>query len=206
MSGGAAMSGEQHILGLDARAIDEIRGAMLRFARLQLRDDAAAEDAVQEALAAALVNADKFGGRASAKTWVFSILRHKIVDVIRSQSRSINVSSLMAEDASFDEAFDALFKANEHWQPEARPRDWGDPEATLSERQFWAVFDACLEHLPEKTARVFMMREFLELETTEICQELSISGDNLYVILHRARNSLRLCLDKSWFADGGARC
>ncbi|HEY5763719.1 MAG TPA: sigma-70 family RNA polymerase sigma factor [Rhodocyclaceae bacterium] len=184
----------------------EIRSAMLRFARLQLRDEAAAEDAVQEALAAALVNADKFAGRASARTWVFSILRNKIVDVIRTQSRSINVSSLMGEGASFDETFDSLFKASEHWQPQARPRDWGDPETSLSEQQFWAVFDACLDHLPEKTARVFMMREFLELESGEICQELAISTDNLYVILHRARNSLRLCLDQSWFVAGEARC
>ena len=184
----------------------EIRSAMLRFARLQLRDEAAAEDAVQEALAAALVNSDKFAGRASARTWVFSILRHKIIDVIRSQSRSINVSSLMGEGSSFDETFDTLFKANAHWQPQARPRDWGDPEESLSEQQFWAVFDACLDNLPEKTARVFMMREFLELESGEICQEMAISSDNLYVILHRARNRLRLCLDQSWFVEGEARC
>ena len=193
-------------LPIDSRELAELRGKLLRFARLQLRDEGAAEDAVQEALAAAVVNAARFTGQSAVQTWVFAILKNKIVDVIRQQSRSINVSSLMAEDASFDETFDALFKASEHWQPAARPRDWGDPEATLSDRQFWAVFDACLEHLPERTARVFMMREFLELDTEEICQEVGISGDNCYVILHRARNTLRLCLDKSWFATGEARC
>ena len=51
-------------------------------------------------------------------------------------------------------ALDVLFKANGHWRPDERPADWGDPEATLHQRQFWAVFEACLEHLPAGTARV----------------------------------------------------
>lgn len=194
------------VLPIDSSELAALRSKLLRFARLQLRDESAAEDAVQEALAAAVVNAARFTGQSAVQTWVFAILKNKIVDVIRQQSRSVNVSALMAEDASFDETFDTLFKASEHWQPAARPADWGNPEATLSDRQFWAVFDACLDRLPERTARVFMMREFLELDTDEICRQAGISGDNCYVILHRARNTLRLCLDRSWFATGAARC
>jgi RNA polymerase sigma-70 factor (ECF subfamily) len=190
----------------DAAFLIEMRRDLLRFARLQLRDDALAEDVVQEAIAGALSGGREFAGRSALKTWVFAILRNKIVDAIRERSRSINVSSLTDEEAAMDEAFDSLFKPNAHWLPNEAPAAWGDPEAALGQEQFWAVFEACLEHLPANTARVFMMREFLEFDTDEVCAELSISTSNCHVILHRARAGLRRCLERSWFADGGAPC
>lgn len=182
------------------------RPDLLRFARLQLRDDALAEDVVQDALIGALAGRQEFSGRAALKTWVFSILKNKIVDALRSRQRSINVSALAAEEEEFDQAFDRLFKANGHWTRDNRPGDWGDPEETLQQAQFWTVFDACLEHLAASTARVFMMREFLDLEVEDICGELGISTSNCYVILHRARNNLRGCLERTWFGPGEAPC
>jgi len=151
---------------------------------------------------AALSGAQDFAGRSALKTWVFAILRHKIVDAIRQRARTINVSAVTPEEESLDRAFDALFKANDHWLPDCRPCDWGDPEAALHQEQFWAVFDACLHHLPENTARVFMMREFLEFDTAEVCAELRLSTSNCHVILHRARNGLRRCLERTWFCAG----
>jgi len=180
--------------------LSALRLDMLRFANLQLRDVQLAEDVVQEALVAAVAGQREFEGRSALKTWVFGILRNKIVDAIRLRSRSINVSSLSDDEAGLDEAFENLFKPNAHWQPGARPRDWGDPEASMHQDQFWKVFDACINHLPPNTARVFMMREFLEFDTDEVCAELRISNSNCHVILHRARNALRRCLEKSWFA------
>ncbi len=184
----------------------DLRRDMLRFARLQLRDEHLAEDVVQEALAAALTGKREFEGRSALKTWIFGILRNKIVDAIRVRSRTVNVSALTDEETDLDEAFDALFKPNAHWHPETRPRDWGDPEAALHQDQFWTVFDACLNHLPPNTARVFMMREFLEFDTDEVCAELHISISNCHVILHRARNGLRCCLEQSWFAGKDSSC
>ena len=49
---------------------------------------------MQEALAAALSGAREFSGRSALKTWVFAILRNKIVDLIRERGRTINVSAL----------------------------------------------------------------------------------------------------------------
>jgi len=63
------------------------------------------------------------------------------------------------------------------------------------------VLEACLEKLPEKTARVFMMREWLELDTEEICKELGLTASNLWVVLYRARLRLRECLDLNWYAS-----
>lgn len=191
---------------IDDDFVAAMRRDMLKFAQMQLRDASLAEDAVQEALVAALAGGRSFAGRSAVKTWVFSILRNKIVDLIRLQSRSTNVSALGEDDAALDETFDALFKANAHWRPETRPFGWGDPEETLREERFWEVFEICLNHLPEKTARVFMMREFLEFETDEVCRELSITTSNCNVILHRARHGLRRCLETSWFAPGERPC
>ena len=50
-----------------------------------------------------------------------------------------------------------------------------------------------------------MMREVMELETDEICKELTINANNLWVILYRARMSLRQCLEQNWFAGKDAR-
>lgn len=187
---------------LDDTFLADIRHDLLRFARLQLRDDTLAEDAVQESLLAALCAKESFAGRSSAKTWIFSILRNKIIDALRRRAKTLNVSALADEAEAFAETFDTLFDANAHWTPDTRPTDWGNPEQSLQDREFWAIFDACLNHLPENTARVFMMKEFLELDTGDICAELHISATNCHVILHRARNGLRRCLERTWFSQG----
>lgn len=193
-------------LQIDEQFLGDIRRDMIKFAQLQLRNSAQAEDVVQEALVAVLNKPQGFAGRSAVKTWVFGILKNKIIDLIRLQVRTTNVSALSAQEESMDQAFETLFKTNAHWHPEVRPSDWGNPEEALRQQRFWEVFDACLKHLPENTARVFMMREFLEFETAEVCQELSLSTTNCNVILHRARNGLRRCLEKNWFAPGEKAC
>ena len=180
--------------------IDELaslRRDMLKFARLQLRDDAAAEDAVQEALAAALSGQKQFNNCAQIKTWVFAILKNKIIDIIRERVRSPGTA--IAVDEIPEDAYDDLFNEKGYWQEDTRPSSWGDPESSFSSRQFWRMFELCLTRLPENTARVFMMREMLGFETEEICKELAISPTNCWVVLHRARMGLRLCLEERWF-------
>ena len=100
------------------------------------------------------------------------------------------------------EDFDAMFNERGGWDP--KPADWGDPEEALNQRQFFDIMEFCLEKLPPNTARVFMMREVMELETDEICKELTITANNLWVILYRARMALRQCLEQNWFARNGA--
>jgi len=173
------------------------RGYLLRVAVLQLRDNDLAEDIVQDTLVAALQGAQGFSGRSSLKTWLTGILKHKIVDAIRRKTREPAFASLDEECQIED--FDALFDDSGHW--ENPPADWGDPESQLSRAQFFDIMQFCLDKLPPNTARVFMMREIMELETNEICKELSITSTNLWVILYRARMALRQCLEQNWFAQ-----
>src|SRR5215831_8458706 len=173
------------------------RGYLLRVAQLQLRDSALSDDVVQDTLVAALQGEDGFAGKSSIKTWLTGILKHKIIDAIRQRARSPAFASI-EEECRTDE-FDALFDETGHW--EKPPADWGsDPERHLSQQQFFDVMQQCLENLPANTARVFVMREVMELEAGEICQELSITSNNLWVILYRARMALRECLERRWFA------
>jgi RNA polymerase sigma-70 factor (ECF subfamily) len=160
-----------------------------------LRDAAAAEDVVQEALLAALTGEASFAGRSGLRTWLTGILKHKIVDVIRRQSRERPAADLEADGE--DGEFDALFDRRGHW--EEPPQAWERPEAALGQKQFLAALEACLKALPERTARVFLMREHLGLETSEICKELGITPTHCWVMLHRARMALRLCLTTNWF-------
>ena len=182
--------------------LDRHRRYLLRVAELQLRDSDLAEDVVQETLVAALAAREGFSGRSSVKTWLTGILKHKIVDAIRQKQRQPVVSASFDEETDLEE-FDPLFKDNGAW--EAPPADWGDPENALSRREFMDVMELCLERLPANTARVFVMREVMELETDEICKELTITANNLWVILYRARMTLRHCLEQNWFADPSRR-
>ncbi|WP_206537891.1 sigma-70 family RNA polymerase sigma factor [Shewanella mangrovi] len=182
---------------IDQAEIAELRQQMLKFAMLQLRDEQLAEDAVQEALLGALKNIEHFQQRAQVKTWVFGILKHKIVDVLRAQKRQLNLSEL-AEPNTMEQL---MFDRREHWQSGEAPQAWHCPAASALSADFWQVFETCLTHLPEAQARLFMMREFVELEADEICQLHNISHSNLYVMLYRARIRLRECLTNKWFQE-----
>jgi len=172
--------------------LEEERAYLLRYARLQLREPQAAEDAVQETLLAALAGEAGFGGRSNLRTWLTGILKHKIVDAIRRSSRE---APLPSEDGA--EEFDALFDERGHWRE--FPPAWSDPDAALTEKQFFAKLEECLRRLPEKTARVFLMREHMGFETGEICKELAITSTHCWVLLYRARMALRECLEVNWF-------
>jgi len=186
---------------LDETFLEDVRRQMIKFATLQLGDGQLAEDAVQEALIGALQNAASFGGRAALKTWVFAILKNKIADTLRRSQRTVNASSLLRADDD-DEDLSELFDRKGYWQPDERPVSWGNPEAGLRNTEFWQVFEICLEGLPPKQARVFMMREFIELDSDEICTTLQLSLSNLHVLLHRARLRLRECIENKWYLEG----
>jgi len=175
--------------------IEKHRPYLLRFATLQLRDHSAAEDAVQETLLAAIQGVQNFAGQSSIRTWLVGILKHKIIDHLRRQSREAPLQT-DADEFSLED-LDGLFKSDGHYAEE--PANWSSPDAALNEKRFFEALERCMQGLPDKSAKAFMMREVLGMETGEICKELRISSTNCWVLLYRARTALRLCLEKSWF-------
>jgi RNA polymerase sigma-70 factor (ECF subfamily) len=183
----------------NALELERHRPYLLRFALLQLRDRSAAEDAVQETLLAAIQGASRFAGQSSVRTWLVGILKHKIVDSMRKASREQPIESL--EDRGED--LDPFFADDGHFAE--IPQQWANPERSLEERGFFDALERCLQSLPRNTARAFTMREVLGLETDEICKELRISTSNCWVMLYRARMSLRACLERTWFLPGSGK-
>ena len=175
------------------------RDYLFRFALAHLRDPVRAEDVVQDTLLAAVESRAAFSGRAQLRTWLTGILKHKIMDVFRRQARE---APAQAPEAAGDEDFEDQYfdaQARDHWRH--FPQTWADPEQSFEQSRFWEVLDACSKLMPAQTARVFVMRELMGLETDEICKELGVSANNCWVMLYRARMSLRQCLEMKWFAS-----
>lgn len=177
------------------REVEGQRTYLLRYASLQLRNPAAAEDAVQDTLVAALAGESGFAGRSNLRTWLTGILKHKIIDAIRKASRETTLQE--DDEESGESAFDALFKANGHWHD--APAAWEQPEQALESRQFMRALEECLTRLPARTGQVFMMREHLGIDTETICQETGVTSTHCWVLLYRARMALQQCLQAHWF-------
>ena len=172
-----------------------MRPMLVRMARQRLRNETWAEDAVSEAMLAALERPAAFEGRAQVRTWVVGILKHKVVDQIRRHTRECQAEAL-DDESDFGAAPHAAFEAQ---------AEWGDPQDRLMRRQFVAQVDVCLKTLPAQQRRAFVLRDWMEEETTDICNELGVTANNLAVMLHRARQRLRVSLQAQWLpaAVGG---
>lgn len=180
-----------------AAQLEAMRPQLIRFALIQLRDPSRAEDAVQDALIAVLEKPAGFAGKSSLRTYVTAILKFKIIDAMRASRRECAWEAGTDDDEGGADIVDALFVADGHTVD--MPRQWGSPDEALAQKDFFRVLEVCLEKLPPQTARIFMMREWLEFDTGEICRELAVTESNVWVVLYRARLRLRECLDLNWF-------
>ena len=138
---------------------------MRRFARRRVRDEALAEDTVQDALVAALRALPSFQGDSSLKTWLLGILAHKIKDAFRSESRYVPLPD------EYD-AHAAGPRAVADWPGAAQP------------------VGRAVAQLPASLRDVFLMQAIDGLATEEVCRRLGISEGNCWVRLHRARKIL----------------
>jgi len=180
------------------------RPYLCRYAFSRLRHKGAAEDVVQETLLAAVEGQARFRGESAPLTWLTGILKHKIVDWQRREARNpsrVTAPSRIDMDGDFVETPDALFDSEGRWVNP--PSAWPNPEQSFENRQFWEMFESCLADIPPASARAFYLREIQGMETREICAELDISESNCWVMLHRARMSLRQKIEERWFQKAG---
>ena len=180
--------------------VDLYGGDLFRYALLRLRDSHLAEDVVQETFLAALRARKSFSGRSSEKTWLFGILKHKIVDRIRRESRERPVEALGTPEDTMRDLFDEKGK----WR--VMPGEWSaDPSTILERKEFQDVLEKCLENLPPRLGDAFSLREMDGMNSKEVCKVLGVSATNLWVMLYRARMRLRRCLEINWFGKGNER-
>lgn len=180
--------------------VDEHGDYLYRYALIRLRNEARAEDAVQETLLAALQALDSYGGKSTERTWLTGILKHKIIDIIRKVCREVPIEPSDLDLSEFDPLFERPDEFQGHWSDTLSPRIWHrSPEDALQQTEFFNVLQKCISKMPEKVATVFSLREMDELDTDEICEVLGLSAGNFWVIMHRARMSLRRCIEINWF-------
>ena len=179
-----------------AELVDLHHDYLFCYARRYFRDEERVEVVVQETYLAAAEGIDSFEFRATARTWLTGILRHKIIDAIRGEERERRtfVASEPEDDTS------PLFDSRGHWTAECGPQHWReDPDLVLSQKEFLGVADSCLKKLPERLRQVFLLREREEISSEDLCTQLSITPANLRVLLYRARLNLQSCLQRFWF-------
>jgi RNA polymerase sigma-70 factor (ECF subfamily) len=179
--------------------VDEYGDYLFRYALSYVRDKQVAEDLVQETFVAALQFHDTFCGRSSEKTWLIGILKHKAIDYYRRNRMNNQLSDLEDVRAGISRGFLQGGKWANYWNTVLSPKDWRmDPSQSSEQNEFWTILEACLSKLPPRMARAFQLREVEQLGTKEICEILSISEANLWVMLHRSRLHLRQCFELMW--------
>lgn len=172
------------------RWLDQYGDYLFAFALSRVHNETAAEDLVQETLLNAIKSHEKFAENSTVKTWLTSILKHKIVDHYRRSIRSMPFDSETEEGEFFDESG--------HWRETLT--DWAStPEKLFEQKEFQEILQSCLADLPENLAAVFTLREIEGLSAGEICGVLNISPNNYWVMLHRARLQLRREIELRWF-------
>ncbi|MFA9486661.1 MULTISPECIES: sigma-70 family RNA polymerase sigma factor [unclassified Moraxella] len=195
-----------HILhySLNEQYLGGLYKELLKFAQNQLNDSGLAEDAVQECLLSAMQYAKNFKGNSAFKSWVFAILKHKITDCLRKNMPYTTLSDL-GDGENQTQMADLVFSEAGRWHKDYMPTafddSWCDPELQMHNHHFWQVLSYCLNNLAGEQARVFLMKEYLALDSDEICQTVQISKQNYYVLMHRARLNLQTCLTRHWFDE-----
>ena len=165
------------------------RDVLMRFALSRVAEHATAEDLVQESMLAALKSQGNFAGRSSLQTWLTGILRHKILDYYRRNSRENRIFERSMTPAWYESLGDESGSSMGALARQAR---------ALSHEEFWDMLQKGLAALPERTAAAFMMREVEQLDSDTICEQLKITRSNLWVMIHRAKKHLQQYFCERW--------
>lgn len=180
--------------------VDDHGDCLFRYAVARLRDETVAEDIVQETLLSAMQSLSSYAGRASERTWLLGILKHKLIDHFRRRAREVPLDPQETDLSEFDPLFERQDEFKGHWNDYLSPRIWkSSPEDALQQDEFFMVLERCMSKLPERVAAVFSLREMSELGTDQVCEILGLSSSNFWVMMHRARMSLRRCIEINWF-------
>jgi RNA polymerase sigma-70 factor (ECF subfamily) len=200
---------EQHLVAALRRGdeaaftdlIDHYHTSMVRIASLYVSEVSTAEDVVQETWVAILHGLDRFEGRSSLKTWMFTILTNHAKTRGQRESRYVSLFDVEAE--AFESAVTPdRFRPSDdpkwphHWQPDGKPTSWdGIPEDILLSQETMNLVLEAMQSLPPGQREVMRLRDVEGWSSSEVCNVLEISETNQRVLLHRARSKVRRALE-----------
>lgn len=178
-----------------SRWVYDYSDMLYRYALQRVRSADTAKDLVQDTFLSAWRNYDKYRGEASVKSWLFVILKSKLIDYYRRVAGNVT-GTLVTDDAGEAQ----FFNRSDHWLRGAMPAAWRtDEESSLEKAEFYSVLDGCKRKLKDVQNAVFTMKYMEDLDSDEICKVLDLSPSNYWVLLHRAKLQLRACLEMNWF-------
>ena len=157
---------------------------LYRVARAILRNDAEAEDVMQDAYVRAYEHLDQFAGRAKFSTWLARIAVH---EALGRQHRANRYQDLAPISEVEGDPMDRFASSGP------------DPEQQAASTEIRRLLEEAVEKLPDSYRVIFMLRDVEELSTTDTAEVLEITEENVKVRLHRARALLR----KSLYARAG---
>lgn len=170
--------------------VEQYGDILYRFALFRVQDSAIAEDLVQETFLAALGSYRNFKGHSTLRTWLIAILKNKSVDHIRKKVRERRSNEIQ----HLNNIGAENFYGHEQWSH--RHGKWCETPLNLyAHKELMEKLSKCLSRLPDRLAEAFIMREIDGLSTKEICEALNITSANCWVMLHRARQRLRTCIE-----------
>ena len=181
-----------------AQLVDKHTPSMLRVARGYVPSHEIAEEVVQETWIALVKGIDKFEGRSSLRTWLFTVMiniaKSRGVRERRDSDAAIAAFTGGTVDPSrFREAGDPY---PGHWKPDEVPSPFPEtPEGSVLGRELVDVAQRELEKLPDRQGTVVTLRDMLGFDSGEVCELLDISVANQRVLLHRGRAVLRAALE-----------
>lgn len=169
-----------------AAVVEAYLDQIVRAARGAGLDPHQAEEVAQETFATFIETAPRFEGRSHVRTWIFGILYRKLQEVRRGFAKDRRMDDI-------DEVFEDHFDENRRWSRPPR-----GPDDRLFAKEALGEIDDCLESVPDRQRVAFVLREVEGFSTQEICKILEASVTNVGVMLFRARNRVRECLEARW--------
>jgi RNA polymerase sigma-70 factor, ECF subfamily len=177
--------------------VDRYLASMKRVAMLFVAEPAVADEVIQETWIGVLRGLDRFEGRSSLKTWIFSILTNRAKTYAQREGRyvAIDFSNDEAEPAIPPERFRPEGQWKDHWT--TFPRSWDNiPEVRLLSSETQAVIWQTIDRLPQGQRDVIVLRDIDGWSSEEVCNTLELSETNQRVLLHRARSKVRQALEQ----------
>ncbi len=174
--------------------VENYTSELFSWASYKVSDPEIAADLVQDTFLAATEKLDSFKNESSPKTWLFSILNHKITDHYRRKVKQ----PVHLENQSFSQ----FFSVGGDWNDSKKPKYWHEQENEqhlLDNAEFLQVLKKCLDALPDKWNICVKLKYLSEKSGNDICQELDLTPSNYWQIIHRAKLQLRECIETNWF-------
>lgn len=177
-------------------------GRLFRVARAILKDDAEAEDAVQDAYLDAYRHMDDFRGDAQLSTWLTRIVVNQSLMRLRRQKRERVV-------IPFNRGEDGI----EREEAEVADEKAESPSRAAMRAEVRRLLEERIDQLPVGFRTVFVMREVEDMSVDETAECLGIPPATVRTRLFRARALLREALERDFdsaavgvFGFAGARC